>query len=94
MHPVQLLHQRLQRRHIFFTTLDLLILNDTIKSFAGIQQLLPEGNILFRNEPEFMQMNHCADIRLLNTLRNLHFLLPCQKRDLPHLAQIHSNWII
>ena len=94
MNGMELLHQRLQRGHVLFPALNLFVLNDTIKSLAGIEQLLPQRDILFGNKSKFVQMNHCADVRLLDSLGNLDLLLPRQKRDLPHLTQVHPDRII
>ena len=64
---MELLHQRLERRHVFFSALNFLVLNHPIKPFAGIQELFTQRDILLCNETKFMQVNNGPNVRLFNS---------------------------
>ena len=91
---VQLANEPLESGHVLFPTFDLLVLDDPVKTFAGVEQLLTEGDIFPGDETKFMEMLNRADFRLLDPLGNLHLLLPGEQRHLPHLAQIHPDRIV
>ena len=93
----QLLHlltQAWQVLHVSFTALDFLIEDHAIEPFPAFDEFLGEIQMAAGNKAEATEMFLHHRFSLLNSLRDLDFLVPGQQRNLPHLLQIHAHRII
>src|SRR5262245_30836632 len=93
----QLLHlltQPWQVFHVSLAALDLFIEYHAIESLAAFDEFLSEIQMSAGNKTEATKMSLNHPFSLLNSLRDLDFLVSGQQRNLSHLLQIHAHGVI
>src|SRR5262245_66324498 len=90
----QLLHlltQPWQVFHVSLAALDLLVEYHAIETLAPFDEFLSEIQMSAGNKTEATKMSLNHPFSLLNSLRDVEFLVSGQQRKLRHLLQIHAQ---
>ncbi len=80
--------------HVSLAALDFFIEDHTIKPFPAFDEFPREIQMPAGNKAEAAEMFLYHPFSLLNSLRDLDFLISSQQRNLPHLLQIHPHRVI
>ena len=80
--------------HVSLAALDFFIEDHTIEPFPAFDEFPREIQMPAGNKAEATEMFLHHPFSLLNSLRDLDFLVSSQQRNLPHLLQIHPHRVI
>ena len=91
---LDLLAKARQHLHVALAALDFLVENHAVETLAAFGQFLREIEVRLGDETKAVDEPLHHDLRLLDSLGNLHLLLARQQRHLAHLLEIHPHRVV
>ena len=91
---LELLAEAGKKLQVSLAALDLLVLDDTVEAFAGIEQALGHVDMGVGDEAEAVEDILHAGLGLLDALGDLDLLLAGEEGNLSHLLEVHADGIV